>query len=1499
MPHTSIKRTSTFAWSPFSSDSTIATGTVAGALDENFSNDAQLELWDVFSGEEPQVKGSVTTSSRFNTLGWGSVNSSKPQGVIAAGLESGDISIWDPQLIVNQPSNSLLHSNNSHSGSVRGLDFNLLQSNLFATGASQGEVFIWDLNNPSKPYLPGPRSQKLQDITSTSWNAQVPHVLATSSDTGYTVVWDLRHKKEVVGISYGGGAGTMGGPFANSTAITQQGRRGISSVAWHPDNATRLVTASEDDTSPVIMLWDLRNARAPEKILPGHDKGVLSLSWCRQDPDLLLSSGKDNKTLAWNPNTGENIGELPSSDNWSFQVEWNHRNPDIFATASFDGTVGIHSIQSQAPPPESITANAQSNVDPNDIFGAVSAQQEAEQHALKAQQSFSLKQAPKWLRRPTSVSFGYGGKLVTLKNNLVQIHQVSTEPSILERARLLSEAIDSPDSESKLISLCQSQAAKKGGDSDTWKALHSLFEANSRDQLVQLLGFSKEEVAKQVQAAIDAFAKPAGQTPESTHLSSVDTNASDEPEKESTVSFAEPEPEQEADGEEEEKVEPEAEADQNTPAPSDSLFGDNKADGDDFFRSVTVASETTPQVEKVVIPHMTADESVAATIGSPGPSSITSEAIKANTFKIYPSEESESDRLITKALVLGDFDSAVELCLCTERYADAILLAVKGGAELLAKTQKSYFQRQMIHLPYLRLFQSIVSDDLSDIVQNADLGEWQEIFVVLCTFAKGDEFGQLAEQLGQRLDFQYKMVDDSEKVTAKKFRTNAILCYLAAGKLERVVNIWSDEMVEEERSGAGDQTSKQSQHALALQSFIEKVTIFQKATGYVDQDLSTPTESPAVAASGVRVYKLSTLYDRYHEYAELLASQGLVKDAVKYMNLTPSDYQGTGGVSSDAQTARQRLLITASDEAQRETRREAEVQQQAQLKAQQEAQAAAQEQMMAQQATQPVAQPTAQPITQPQVNAYAPAATTAQPTYTSPYTPQNTSSYAPPAQTQSQPQPQAPAQAQMYSQPAQVSATNAYGGYAPPPTMQPSASNPYAPIVPAPTTAAATAADTYNPYNAPAVAAAAPASVAPPPTNSAATGPPPQRPASQRRDLSGWNDAPPPPPPKRERGATPSSGSRASPIVQPLTSPFPNSPAPTPGMGMGMGGVMGGPTPAVGGVVPPPPKAGPRSVPPPAAVPPPPPKSQPAPPPVAAPPPPPPAGSGPPAPPGPPGRVGVPPFAQQVPPPGPQGGGGPPFAQQQAPPPPGPPGPPPARMMSPGFAQQQMSPPPGPPGSAPGAAPVQSFGAAANGIQRPGSVNGVNGVNTAGGYRQTPPPPPPPHVIQQAMQQQQQQQQVRSAVSPPPVASPPMSNVAAYTVSRPGSVASPGVSEAPAPAPAAPTFPPGDRSHIPPIDRPIFESLSREIEKARSVAQPNTRRMVDDTQNRLNSLFDGLNAQSMQSEAVLNKLRNVAAALTARDYPNAMNIAVEIMGSGEADMRWALGLKQLIKISER
>ena len=46
---------------------------------------------------------------------------------------------------------------------------------------------------------------------------------------------------------------------------------------------------------------------------------------------------------------------------------------------------------------------------------------------------------------------------------------------------------------------------------------------------------------------------------------------------------------------------------------------------------------------------------------------------------------------------------------------------MKGGAELLANTQKAYFENHLANLPYLQLSQTTVLEDLVDIAQNADI----------------------------------------------------------------------------------------------------------------------------------------------------------------------------------------------------------------------------------------------------------------------------------------------------------------------------------------------------------------------------------------------------------------------------------------------------------------------------------------------------------------------------------------------------------------------------------------------------------------------------------------------------------------------------------------------------------------------------------------------------------------------------------------------------------
>ena len=195
----------------------------------------------------------------------------------------------------------LVFSTDKHTRPVVALDFNPFQSNLLASGGSESELYIWNMNKLGTPMTPGVKSQPLDDVRCVAWNRQEQHILA-STFSSTCVVWDLRKNDPIIEVS-------------NYTSCMR-----CKVVSWHPDVDTKLCIASEDDHTPVIQIWDLRLATSPLKTMEGHHKGVLSVAWCQADSDLLLSCGKDNRILVWNPNSGpgEIVAELPTSNQWSF-----------------------------------------------------------------------------------------------------------------------------------------------------------------------------------------------------------------------------------------------------------------------------------------------------------------------------------------------------------------------------------------------------------------------------------------------------------------------------------------------------------------------------------------------------------------------------------------------------------------------------------------------------------------------------------------------------------------------------------------------------------------------------------------------------------------------------------------------------------------------------------------------------------------------------------------------------------------------------------------------------------------------------------------------------------------------------------------------------------------------------------------------------------------------------------------------------------------------------
>ncbi|KAG9999024.1 WD40 repeat-like protein, partial [Aureobasidium melanogenum] len=594
-------------------------------------------------------------------------------------------------------------------------------------------------------------------------------------------IWDVRQKKE-------------------NLTLNNYARKPVSAVAWDPDVATKLMTAVPNDQEPVILMWDLRNSSAPERILRGHELGVLSLSWCLQDSSLLLSGGKDNRTIAWNPHTGESYGEFPVVTNWTFQTRWNPHNPGLLATASFDGKISVQTIQNTNSKNDEKT-NAQQALESDDFFNQVQTQPQPV--------SFSLPKAPKWMERPAGVSFGFGGKLVRLatdsasRKSTVSIETFAVDSAVTEASQKFEESIKSGD----LAKICESKIAAATNEEEKadWQVIETLNAGKSRKKLREYLGFADEtEVARKT----------------------ADVNVNGDVEK------------------------PKEEDDSN-------FFGNDNADGEDGD-------------------NFLAD--LAATKGA-----------KTNQpFHIFSGEESDADKNITRALMLGNFESALDVCLKDGRMSDAFMIAICGGQKCMDKVQTAYLKQKAKGPNYLRLLASIVGKNLWDVVHNADLSNWKEVMATLCTFADETEFSDLCEALGDRLEDSLSTATDKGTL-----RRDASFCFLAGSKLEKVVTIWAQELQEKESAGleAADGETSFSVHARSLQDFIEKVTVFRQVVGFQDPDRQASEN-----------WKLAPLYAKYTEYADILASHGQLQVAEKYLDLLPSKYPA-------AEVAQQRVKL--------------------------------------------------------------------------------------------------------------------------------------------------------------------------------------------------------------------------------------------------------------------------------------------------------------------------------------------------------------------------------------------------------------------------------------------------------------------------------------------------------------------------------------------------------------------------------------------------------------
>uniref|UniRef100_W8BC14 Protein transport protein Sec31A n=1 Tax=Ceratitis capitata TaxID=7213 RepID=W8BC14_CERCA len=751
-----LQKTVNIAWSPLPQNPIyLAAGSAAQQIDSNVN--PTLEIYStnfIDPSYDLELKASLPSQYRFQKVIWSPTgyDGAHPNGLIVGGCEGGHVMIYSAaKMLANEE--GLIARQDKHTGPVSGLDVNPFQTNLLASCASESEIFIWDLNNTTTHMNPGTKTQPLEDVQNVAWNRQVQHILA-SVFSSRCVIWDLRKSEQIIKLS------------------DTQSRVRWHAIQWHPDVATQVWLASEDDQAPVVQLWDLRYATAPAKTMQIHQRGVLGMSWCPRDVDLMVSCGKDNHIYCWNPNTdlpeGEILSEVAATATWYSDVQWCPRNPALVASASLDGNVSIYSL---------FGGTQQQVQTSNKIADSFPGMDQIAQAPIPQQSTqivyHDLKRAPKWIKRPCGVAFGFGGKLVHFngQSKQVQVSQVVTEPELVERANALERSL----TEANFVDYCRERADKMPDQNGRylWYFIKANFELNPKEEMLNLLGFNKDDI--------------------------------------------------------------------------DSKFAKFVKEDETQQNEVDQVTNRLANLTHHPVDNNAIFDGIAATHKQQQLDSENA-AKPAKQFAIPKGEHPDS--LITEAILTGNLEAAVELCLDSQRPSEALIIASTAGIDFLTKIHNRYLQQQQNELS--NVISALVTRDWLDFVNRCTVESWKEALVAALKHSDR-KVVDICERLGDRLL--------EERAQSVDFTRNAMLCYVCAGSIDKLVAAWH------QLKALEHQSNNYKPNTNELQELAEIVMLMSKS----------------LEQQGIALDLNGRFADFITQYGGLLVAQGALTAALAYI----------------------------------------------------------------------------------------------------------------------------------------------------------------------------------------------------------------------------------------------------------------------------------------------------------------------------------------------------------------------------------------------------------------------------------------------------------------------------------------------------------------------------------------------------------------------------------------------------------------------------------------
>jgi len=415
----------------------------------------------------------------------------------------------------------------------------------------------------------------------------------------------------------------------------------------------------------------------------------------------------------------------------------------------------------------------------------------------QGQPGASVMRAPKWLRRPCGATFGFGGKLARFSNingAVVTVSDVHADHGVVQRAEELHAALDAGD----LAGFCERkvEGAATERDADDWRLMQVLC---SQDQRQLLLGFL-------------GLADPNAPKPPDSPVAAPGAGGEEDPE---------PPP----------------------PPPAPTLEDEDPAA---LFSQMAVATERQMsmvcEMPSSPVPSLPSRGSSSSIVRDSDAAAGAAPAAGPLVTAAAP-----DDPGVARAVLNGNFETAVEVCLSQGRVADALVLAAAGGRELWAATRDKYLSSNSS--AFLSRLSAITHQNFGSYVAQSALEAWKETLGLVNTYASAEELPALCDQLGARLEQE---ASDAAAAT---------LCYMCAANTAKAVELWRARYEEAMAAPpAGDENAP-------LLELMEKCVVFQE---------TTQTKEGYLLIS-----------DKLTAFAELLSAQGCLHEAMGYLVQLP------------------------------------------------------------------------------------------------------------------------------------------------------------------------------------------------------------------------------------------------------------------------------------------------------------------------------------------------------------------------------------------------------------------------------------------------------------------------------------------------------------------------------------------------------------------------------------------------------------------------------------